>query len=106
MLSDVMTKYGFEFELKPHQFFETNASQSLMADLKAAFKSGQLFAVIGEVGVGKTATIESEGAFAPDCSQNRACGSAHGSSTKQRFFSFQSTNATTIDSRRFVDPLF
>ncbi len=28
----------------------------------------------------KLAFIESEGAFAPDCSQNRACGSAHGSS--------------------------
>lgn len=58
MLSDVMTKYGFEYELKPHQFFETGASQSLMADLKAAFKTGQLFAVIGEVGVGKTATLK------------------------------------------------
>jgi type II secretory pathway predicted ATPase ExeA len=58
MLSEVMTYYGFTRAVRHVGYFETTQHQHVVAALKAAIKQGQLVALSGIVGCGKTTTLQ------------------------------------------------
>jgi type II secretory pathway predicted ATPase ExeA len=57
MLYEVMAYYGFRRDLRHVGYFETDQSQQIVAALKAAITQGQLVALSGIVGCGKTTTL-------------------------------------------------
>jgi type II secretory pathway predicted ATPase ExeA len=58
MLSEVMAYYGFTRDVRHLGYFETTQHQHIMAALKAAIQQGQLVALSGIVGCGKTRTLQ------------------------------------------------
>jgi type II secretory pathway predicted ATPase ExeA len=54
MLSEVMAYYGLTRDVRHVGYFETTQHQHMMAALKAAIQQGQLVALSGMVGCGKT----------------------------------------------------
>jgi type II secretory pathway predicted ATPase ExeA len=57
MLSEVMAYYGFTRDVRHVGYFETAQHQQIVAALKTAIKQGQLVALSGIVGCGKTTTL-------------------------------------------------
>ena len=57
MQSDVMKHYGLTRPLPRAGYFETPLQAQVLADLTAAIRSGQLLALVGLVGSGKTTTL-------------------------------------------------
>ena len=57
MLHEVMAYYGFRRDLRHVGYFETAQHQQIVAALKAAITQGQLIALSGIVGCGKTTTL-------------------------------------------------
>ena len=57
MLREVMDYYGVHRDFRHAGYFEPEAQQQLSAALKAAIKQGQLIAVAGIVGRGKTTLL-------------------------------------------------
>jgi type II secretory pathway predicted ATPase ExeA len=58
MLHDVMDHYGLLRDFRHAGFFETEQYQHLFAELKTAIRQGQLVAVSGVVGCGKTTLLQ------------------------------------------------
>jgi type II secretory pathway predicted ATPase ExeA len=58
MLSEVMADYGLTRDVRHVGYFETTQHQHMMAALKAAIQQGQLVALSGIVGCGKTTTLQ------------------------------------------------
>jgi type II secretory pathway predicted ATPase ExeA len=58
MLSDVMDYYGLTRNFQGAGYFETEHHQQLLKELKAAIKQGQMVALSGIVGCGKTTTLK------------------------------------------------
>jgi type II secretory pathway predicted ATPase ExeA len=58
MLSEVMAYYGLTRDVRHVGYFETTQHQHMMAALKAAIQQGQLVALSGIVGCGKTTTLQ------------------------------------------------
>lgn len=58
MLSDVMEYYSFSRDFKGVGYFETEHHQQVVKELKAAIKQGQMVALSGIVGCGKTTTLK------------------------------------------------
>ena len=57
MLSEVMAYYGFTRDVRYVGYFETVQHQHIIVALKTAIKQGQLVALSGIVGCGKTTTL-------------------------------------------------
>src|SRR5215510_9040087 len=57
MLSEVIGYYGFTRDVRHVGYFETAQHQQIVAALKTAIKQGQLVALSGIVGCGKTTTL-------------------------------------------------
>ena len=58
MLSDVMNYYSFIRDFKGAGYFETEHHQQIVKELKVAIKQGQMVALSGIVGCGKTTTLK------------------------------------------------
>ena len=58
MLHDVMDHYGLHRDFRHVGFFETEQYQQLFTELKTAIRQGQLVAVSGIVGCGKTTLLQ------------------------------------------------
>jgi type II secretory pathway predicted ATPase ExeA len=58
MLHDVMDHYGLHRDFRHAGFFETEQYQLLFTELKTAIRQGQLVAVSGIVGCGKTTLLQ------------------------------------------------
>lgn len=59
MLSDVMDYYSLSRDFRGVGYFETEHHQQVFKELKAAIKQGQMVALSGIVGCGKTTTLKS-----------------------------------------------
>lgn len=57
MLSDVMDYYSLIWDFRGVGYFETEHHQQISKELKAAIKQGQIVALTGIVGCGKTTTL-------------------------------------------------
>ena len=57
MQSDVMKHFGLTRGLPRAGYFETNAQRRVFEDIKTAIGGGQLLALVGLVGCGKTTTL-------------------------------------------------
>jgi type II secretory pathway predicted ATPase ExeA len=58
MLSDVMDYYGLTRDFQGTGYFETEHHQQILKELKTAIKQGQMIALSGIVGCGKTTTLK------------------------------------------------
>jgi type II secretory pathway predicted ATPase ExeA len=58
MLSDVMNYYSFTRDFKGAGYFETEHHQQIVKELKVAINKGQMVALSGIVGCGKTTTLK------------------------------------------------
>jgi type II secretory pathway predicted ATPase ExeA len=57
MQSDVMKHFGLTRGLPRAGYFETDAQRRVFEDIKTAIRGGQLLALVGLVGCGKTTTL-------------------------------------------------
>jgi len=58
MLRDVMDYHGLRHDFRQAGFFETDQYPQLYLELKTAITQGQLVAVAGIVGCGKTTVLQ------------------------------------------------
>lgn len=57
MLTEVMAHFGLVKELRQAGYYETAAQKQMFQELKVAASSGQLIALTGVIGCGKTTTL-------------------------------------------------
>jgi len=57
MLTEVMAHFGLIKELRQAGYYETATQKQMFQELKVAASSGQLIALTGVIGCGKTTTL-------------------------------------------------